>query len=262
MNQKKLFNKKIIISAAANGIGWSIALECMSNGAIVYITDKNNESLDRISKHKLYEKQLFLDKVNSENFKEVENYFNKIKHKIDNIDALINNVGIAGPTGKLEELNINDWKETIDININSHFYFTKFSIPLLKNNNGGSIINLSSTAGLFGFPLRSPYATSKWAIIGMTKTLAMELGKNNIRVNAICPGSVAGDRMKRVIKAKAKSFGIKEENLQKDYESMVSLNSFVDKKDIANMAVFLLSEEAHKISGQVMTVDGNTERMN
>ena len=262
MNQSKLLNKKIIISAAANGIGWSIAQECMLNGAIVYITDKNNESLDKISKHKLYEKQLFLDRVNSENFQEVENYFNKIKHKVDNIDALINNVGIAGPTGKLEELNINDWKETLDININSHFYFTKFSIPLLKNNNGGSIINLSSTAGLFGFPLRSPYATSKWAIIGMTKTLAMELGENNIRVNAICPGAVAGDRMKRVIKAKAQSLGVKEESLQKDYESMVSLKSFVDKKDIANMVVFLLSEEAQKISGQVMSVDGNTERMN
>ena len=262
MNQLKLFNKKIIISAAANGIGWSIAQECMLNGAIIYITDKNKESLDKISKHKLYEKQLFLDRVNSENFKEVENYFNKIKNKVDSIDALINNVGIAGPTGKLEELNINDWKETLDININSHFYFTKFSIPLLKNNNGGSIINLSSTAGLFGFPLRSPYATSKWAIIGMTKTLAMELGENNIRVNAICPGAVAGDRMKKVIKAKAQSLGVKEENLQKDYESMVSLKSFVDKKDISNMAVFLLSEEAQKISGQVMTVDGNTERMN
>ena len=262
MNQLKLLNKKIIISAAANGIGWSIAQECMLNGAIVYITDKNKESLDKISKHKLYEKQLFLDRVNSENFKEVENYFNKIKNKVDSIDALINNVGIAGPTGKLEKLDINDWKETLDININSHFYFTKFSIPLLKNNNGGSIINLSSTAGLFGFPLRSPYATSKWAIIGMTKTLAMELGENNIRVNVICPGAVAGDRMKRVIKAKAKSLGVKEESLQKDYESMVSLKSFVDKKDIANMAVFLLSEEAHKISGQVMTVDGNTERMN
>jgi len=262
MNQSKLLNKKIIISAAADGIGWSIAQECMSNGAIVYITDKNNESLKKISKHKLHEKKLFLDKVNSENFKEVENYFNKIKHKVDNIDALINNVGIAGPTGKLEELNINEWKETLDININSHFYFTKFSIPLLKNNNGGSIINLSSTAGLFGFPLRSSYATSKWAIIGMTKTLAMELGENNIRVNAICPGAVSGDRMKRVIKAKAQSLGVKEEYLQKDYESMVSLNSFVDKRDIAHMVVFLLSKEAQKISGQVISVDGNTERMN
>ena len=261
MSQRKLLNKKIIISAAADGIGWSIAQECMLNGAIVYISDKNNESLDTISKHDLYEKQLFLDKVNAHDAQEVENYFNKIKNKVDSVDALINNVGIAGPTGKLDELNINDWKETIDININSHFYYTKFSIPLIKKNNGGSIINLSSTAGLFGFPLRSPYAASKWAVIGMTKSLAVELGEYNIRVNAICPGAVSGDRMARVIEAKAKSLGVKEESIQKDYESMVSLKTFVDKKDISNMAVFLLSDQAKKISGQVMTVDGNTERM-
>ena len=133
---------------------------------------------------------------------------------------------------------------------------------MLKKNNGGSIINLFSTAGLFGFPLRIPYAASKWAIIGMTKSLAMELGEFNVRVNAICPGSVSGDRMKRVIEAKAKSLGVTEDSLQKDYESMISLKTFVNKEDIANMAVFLLSQEAHKISGQVMTIDGNTERMN
>jgi NAD(P)-dependent dehydrogenase (short-subunit alcohol dehydrogenase family) len=133
---------------------------------------------------------------------------------------------------------------------------------LLKNNEGGSIINISSTAGLFGFPLRTPYVASKWAVIGVTKSLAMELGEFNIRVNAICPGSVSGDRMQRVIEAKAKSIGVSEEELKKDYESMVSLKTFVNKEDIANMALFLLSNEAHKISGQVMTVDGNTERMN
>jgi len=133
---------------------------------------------------------------------------------------------------------------------------------LLKKNKKGSIINISSTAGLFGFPLRTPYVASKWAVIGMTKSLAMELGEFDIRVNAICPGSVSGDRMKRVIEAKAKSLGISEKELQEDYESMVSLKTFVDKEDIANMALFLLSNEAHKISGQIMTVDGNTERMN
>ena len=159
-------------------------------------------------------------------------------------------------------MNINDWKETIDINVNSHFYYTKFSIPLIKKNNGGSIINLSSTAGLFGFPQRSPYAASKWAVIGMTKSLAMELGEFNIRVNAICPGSVSGSRMKKVMQAKAKSLGVTEESIKKAYESMTSLKTFVEKNDVSNMAVFLLSEEAKNISGQVMTVDGNTERMN
>jgi NAD(P)-dependent dehydrogenase (short-subunit alcohol dehydrogenase family) len=161
----------------------------------------------------------------------------------------------------MESLSISDWKNTIEVNINSHFYFTKYAIPLLKVNNGGSIINISSTAGLFGFPLRSPYAASKWAIIGITKTLSMELGEFNIRVNAICPGSVSGDRMKKVIKAKAESLAVSEEKVKQDYVSYVSLGTFVEKEDIANTAIFLLSQEANKITGQIITVDGHTERM-
>ena len=160
----------------------------------------------------------------------------------------------------MEEVSVDDWKNTIDTNLNSHFYFTKDAIPLLKNK-GGSIVNLSSTAGIFGFPLRTPYAASKWAIIGVTKSLAMELGQFNIRVNAICPGSVSGDRIDRVIKAKADSLSIDENQVREDFEGMVSLKTFVDKEDIANMVVFLLSDEASRVSGQVMTVDGNTERM-
>ena len=261
MSPKKLTNKNIIISAAADGIGWSIAEICMNNGASVFISDINENKLSLLKEHKNYNSSLFIKKVNSNNPQDVLNYFSELKNQITTIDALINNVGIAGPTGKIEELEIEEWKNTIDININSHFYFSKYSIPLLKIK-GGSIINLSSTAGLFGFPLRTPYAASKWAIIGLTKSLAMELGNFNIRVNAICPGSVSGDRMKRVIEAKAKSMDISEKELQRDFESMTSLKTFIDKEDIANMVVFLLSDEAKKISGQVMTVDGNTERMN
>jgi len=262
MTQNISLGKNIIISAAADGIGWSIASLSLDKGYNVYLSDINQKRIDKIKKHPLINKKLFIDNVDAKNEDSVEKYFYSLKERIASIDALINNVGIAGPTGPMESLSISDWKNTIDINLNSHFYFTKHSIPLLKNNKGGSIINISSTAGLFGFPLRTPYVASKWAVIGVTKSLAIELGEFNIRVNAICPGSVLGDRMKRVIEAKAKSTGISEEELQKDYESMVSLKTFVSEEDIANMALFLLSNEAHKISGQVMTVDGNTERMN
>ena len=261
MDLQKLKNKNIIISAAADGIGWSIAELCMNNGASVFVSDIDEQKLSLLKNHKSFNSSLFIKKVNASDSEDVLNYFLELKKQIKNIDALINNVGIAGPTGKIEELEIDQWNKTIDVNINSHFYFSKYSIPLLKKK-GGSIINLSSTAGIFGFPLRTPYAASKWAVIGLTKSLAMELGEFNIRVNAICPGSVSGDRMKRVIEAKAKSIGISEKELQKDYESMTSLRSFVDKEDIANMVIFLLSDEAKRISGQVMTVDGNTERMN
>ena len=260
MNHLKLLNKNIVISAAADGIGLSIAEYCMNNGATVYLSDIDKNKLTMLKNHKNYNKKLFIKEVKANDSESVLNYSLEIKDDITKIDGLINNVGIAGPTGKIEDLHIEEWKTTIDVNVNSHFYFLKYFIPLLKKN-GGSIINLSSTAGLFGFPLRTPYCASKWAIIGLTKSLAMELGELNIRVNAICPGSVSGDRMNKVILAKAKSMGISKQELQRDFESMTSLNTFVDKEDIANMVIFLLSDEANKISGQVMTVDGNTERM-
>ena len=251
-----LKNKKIVISAGASGIGWAAAKIFLSKGANVYLCDIDIKNINKIKKHPLNNKRLFVYECDASDEYDVENFFDKIRKKTKKIDALLNNVGVAGPTGTIEKLNSGDWERTLKVNVISHFYFTKLAIPMLKKNRGGTIINISSGAGIMGFPLRSPYAASKWAIIGITKTLAMELGEYNIRVNAICPGSVSGDRMKKVIKAKAKSLGISEEEVQKDYESYVSLGTFVDKADIANMAVFLLSQEANKITGQVMTVDG------
>jgi len=259
---EKSTDRNIIISASADGLGWCMATFLLDQGHTVYLSDINQQKINEIRKHPLINKRIFIDYVDAGDSASVKKYFESISSKISSIDALINNVGIAGPTGPMEDLLIDEWQQTIDINLNSHFYFTKYAIPLLKNNKGGSIINLSSTAGLFGFPLRTPYAASKWAVIGLTKSLAMELGEFDIRVNAICPGSVSGDRIDRVIKAKAKSLGINEKEVKEDFEAMASLKMFVDKEDIANMAVFLLSNEAQRISGQVMTVDGNTERMN
>jgi len=253
-------SKNVVISAAADGIGWCIASTLLEQGYTVYASDINQEKIDEINKHPLINKRLFIENVNASDPDSVNHYFESLRNKVLDINALINNVGIAGPTGMMEEVSVDDWKNTIDTNLNSHFYFTKDAIPLLKNK-GGSIVNLSSTAGIFGFPLRTPYAASKWAIIGVTKSLAMELGQFNIRVNAICPGSVSGDRIDRVIKAKADSLSIDENQVREDFEGMVSLKTFVDKEDIANMVVFLLSDEASRVSGQVMTVDGNTERM-
>ena len=237
MIKPKLINKNIIISAAADGIGWCITELCLKEGANVFISDIDDKKIDIRKKHHLYNKRLFVNKFDSSNYNKVKEYIHKLKKKIKSIDALINNVGIAGPTGSLENLTINDWCNTINVNINSHFYFTKYSMPLLKKS-GGSIFNLSSTGGIFGFPLRTPYAASKWAIIGITKSLAMELGEYNIRVNAICPGAVSGDRMKRVINAKSKSTKISSKKVKKDYESMVSLKKFVNKEDIWNISRF------------------------
>jgi len=255
-----LKNKKFIISAAGDGIGLAISKLIVQEGGKVYLTDIDLKKINKINSNKKFNNKIFARRLDANNYEDVEKYFFSLK-KINKIDGLINNVGIAGPTKYLEKISSEEWKSTLETNLNSHFYFTKFSIPLLRNNKSGSIVNISSTAGLFGFPQRTPYAASKWAIIGLTKSLAMELGKYKIRVNAICPGSVKGDRMKRVINSKAKLLKTTPNKIQKEFESMTSISSFVTKEDIASMIIYLLSDQSKNISGQSISVDGNTERM-
>ena len=256
-----LKNKRIVISAGASGIGWATAKICLSKGANVFLCDIDSKKINKIKKHPLNNKRLFIFQCDASDEHEVENFFENIKKKTKIIDALINNVGIAGPTGSIEKLNSEDWERTLKINVISHFYFTKLAIPMLKKNKGGSIINISSTAGIMGYPLRSPYSASKWGVIGLAKTLAMELGKYEIRVNAVCPGTIKGDRMKKVIKAKAKFMKVPQKTIENDFISMSSLKSWITEEDIGNICAFLISDDANKISGQVIAVDGNTERM-
>ena len=256
-----LQNKKIIISAGASGIGWAIAKVCLSRGAYVYLCDINNKSLNKTQKHPSNNKKLFSYECDASDEYEVSNFFDQVKKKTKKIDALINNVGVAGPTGTIEKLNSEDWERTLKVNVISHFYFTKLAIPMLKKNKGGSIINISSGAGIMGFPLRSPYAASKWAVIGITKTLAMELGKYKIRVNAICPGTIKGDRMVRVIRDKAKFLKISKKLIEKDFISMASMNCWIQEEDIGKMCSFLISNDGERISGQAIPVDGNATRM-
>ena len=256
-----LHNKKIVISAGASGIGWATAKICLSKGAIIYLCDINPKSLNKIKKNPLYNKRLFAYKCDASEEEDVSDFFNQINKKTKKIDAIINNVGIAGPTGTIEKLTSDDWEQTLKVNVISHFYFTKLAIPMLKKNKGGSIINISSGAGIMGFPLRSPYAASKWAVIGVTKTLAMELGKFKIRVNAICPGTIKGDRMVRVIKDKAKFLKVSKKLVEKDFISMASMNCWIYEEDVGKMCSFLISKDGERISGQAIPVDGNATRM-
>ena len=256
-----LNNKKIIISAGASGIGWTAAKTCLSMGAIVYLCDIDAKSLKKVQKHPLNKKKLFAYECDASDEYEVSDFFNQVNKKTKKIDALINNVGVAGPTGNIEKLSSDDWEQTLKINVISHFYFTKLAIPMLKKNKGGSIINISSGAGIMGFPLRSPYAASKWAVIGVTKTLAMELGKFKIRVNAFCPGTIKGDRMVRVIRDKAKFLKISKKKVEKEFVSMASMNCWIYEEDIGKMCSFLISSDGERVSGQTIPVDGNAIRL-
>jgi len=260
MTDQSLKNKKIVISAGASGIGWASTKILLSRGAYVYLCDISSKSLNKLEKHPLKNKRLFTYECDASDEHQVSNFFNQIKKKIKTIDALINNVGIAGPTGTLDKLESQEWEKTIQVDINSHFYFTKQAIPLIKKSKNGSIINISSTAGILGFPLRTPYAASKWAIIGVTKSLAMELGKFNIRVNAVCPGTIKGDRMKRVVRDKAKFTNTSVKTVEKDFVSMSSMKKWILEDDIGKMCAFLISDDSSKVSGQAIAVDGHTER--
>tara|TARA_B110000438_G_scaffold245038_1_gene245824 strand:+ start:2124 stop:2852 length:729 start_codon:yes stop_codon:yes gene_type:complete len=177
------------------------------------------------------------------------------------LDVLCANVGIAGPTGPIEDLDPADWDLTMAINVRSAFLCCRRAVPAMRAAGGGSILLTSSTAGITGFPMRSPYAASKYAIVGLGNTLAMEVGEFGIRVNVLCPGSVDGERMKQVINAEAKLAGQSASDVRAAYEKQVSMRTFVEGEDIAAMAVFLASPAARFVNGQVISVDGGLETL-
>ena len=261
MTVQSLKNKKIVISAGASGIGWAITKTCVSRGAQVFLCDINDKLINKINKNRKYKNKIFAYECDASNESDVINFFTKVFKKTKKIDSLINNIGIAGPTATLEKINSEEWEKTLQVNVVSHFYFNKQAIPVMKKNKRGSIINLSSGAGIMGFPLRSPYAASKWAIVGLTKTLAMELGKFRIRVNAICPGTIKGKRMKQVVRDKAKFLKVSQKMVEKEFVSMASMNSWIYEDDIGKICAFLISNDSERISGQIIGVDGNATRL-
>ena len=260
MINQSLKNKKIIISAGASGIGLAITKVCLNRGATVFLSDINEKFINKLKKSNKSTK-LHIFKCDASDEDQVKNLFERIRKKTSKIDCAINNVGIAGPTATFEKISLRDWEKTLKTNVISHFLFTKLSIPMIKKNKGGSIINISSDAGVMGFPLRSPYAASKWAVVGITKTLAMELGKYKIRVNTILPGTIKGDRMKRVVRDKADFLKISKKKVEKEFLSMSSMRSWIYEDDIGKLCSFLISDDALRISGQIIGVNGNAIRL-
>ena len=246
----------VLVTAGASGIGRCIAETYLQHDCKVHVCDIQQSSIDDFLSANPNATASLADVSNPE---QVEQLFKDIAEHYDHIDILVNNAGIAGPTSTVEDTDIDAWNSCIDIDLNGTFYITRKAVPLLKKAGGGSIVNLSSNAGLFGFPLRSAYTAAKWAIIGLTKTWAMELGPDNIRVNALCPCSVNGPRIDNVIKKDAEERGISEQEIRDVYLRQSSLRLFFDAEDVANMALFLSSDMGKTISGQAIGVDGHTE---
>jgi NAD(P)-dependent dehydrogenase (short-subunit alcohol dehydrogenase family) len=235
---------RVLVTAGGAGIGRAIAQTFLEHGAKVHTCDidasTKPDTLCDVSK---------LD--------EVERLFDDVTKKLGGLDVLVNNAGIAGPTAKVEDIKPEDWDRTIAIDLSGMFYCTRRAMPMIKRSGGGSIVNLSSTAGRLGFPLRSPYAAAKWGVVGFTKSLAVEAGPDKVRVNCIQPGIVEGERVERVIAAKAKAIGAEHEKVRAMMLETTSLRSTVTAQDVADMALFLATAPGRHITGQAISVCGD-----
>jgi NAD(P)-dependent dehydrogenase (short-subunit alcohol dehydrogenase family) len=249
---------RVLVTAGAAGIGKACAETFADAGAKVFICDVDRTALDAFREARPEIGTGITDVADS---RQVDGLFDAAKIFLGGLDVLINNAGIAGPTAPVESIATAEWERTIAVDLNGMFYCTRRAVPLLKAAGGGSIINLSSVAGRLGYPLRTPYAAAKWAVVGFTKSLAMELGPSNIRVNAIQPGIVEGERIERVVSAKAKALGIGFDEYMQQLLSKVSLRRTVSPADIANMALFLATDAGRNISGQALSVCGNVETL-
>lgn len=258
-NQTSLAGKRVLVTAGGDGIGLEIARAFAGAGSKVMVCDISRESLARLARD-LPGVHSCLADVSRE--KDVASMFELVDQKLGGLDVLVNNAGIAGPTGGIETLSLADWERTLAVNLTGQFLCTRQAVPRLRQGHDPSIINLASAAGHLGMPGRAPYSASKWGVVGLTKTLAIELGRDGIRVNAILPGAVDGPRIRAVIAAKAKALGKPEEEVTRAYTDQAVLGRMVTARDIANMVLFAASDLAANVTGQELAVDGHTQSLN
>ena len=245
--------QKVLITAGASGIGRAMAEGFAETGAQVWIVDADADALGTCP---MAWRRDCLD-VTDEGA--IADLFARLSADWGVLDVLCANAGIAGPTALLEDQPLDGFRHCVSVNLDGAFLFTRAAAPLMKAARKGAIIYTSSTAGLYGYPNRAPYSAAKWAINGLMKTAAMELGPFGIRANAICPGAVEGPRMEGVLQREADAKGTTRDAIYQGYASGTSMRTFVQAADIANMAVFLASDAARHVSGQIIAVDGHTE---
>jgi NAD(P)-dependent dehydrogenase (short-subunit alcohol dehydrogenase family) len=250
--------RKVLVTAGASGIGKEIAAAFLSAGDSVYTCDINRSALDEAARELPGLKTGLCDVGDR---KQIEAMMKDAVSQLGGgIDILVNNAGISGPTAPVQDVDPDKWEAVLKVDLTGTFLVTKAAIPHLISSGKGVIIIMSSAAGRFGYPNRSPYSTVKWGLIGFMKTLSMELGIHNVPANAILPGAVDGERIQKVFQGRADATGRSLDAIKDEAMANQSLKHLVDPKDIASLAVFLASDAAKSISGQIMPIDGDMQR--
>ena len=248
---------RVLVTAGAAGIGREIVRALVEDGARVHICDIDAAALEDARR----EHGVTTTVADVAEVEDVTRLFEEIRTHLGGLDVLVNNAGIAGPTARVESITPADWRRTIAVNLDGQFHCAHFAVPLLRQSQRGVIVNMSSVAGRLGYAFRTPYAASKWAVVGFTESLARELGPDGITVNAILPGTVEGPRIERVIRARAEQFGVSYDEMERRTLDRISLRRMVSPQDIAAMVIFLCSQAGRNISGQALSVCGNVETL-
>jgi NAD(P)-dependent dehydrogenase (short-subunit alcohol dehydrogenase family) len=242
--------KTVLITAGANGIGLVMARAFAEAGYRVWVTDVDTAMIAALPPG------IRGSLVDASHEAGMETLFAEITAEWGGLDVLCANAGIKGPTAGIEDMDLAAWHQCLAVNLDGAMLAAKHGAKLMKPAGRGVMIFTSSTSGLYGTPYRAPYVAAKWGVIGLMKTVAMELGSFGIRANAICPGSVNGPRIGRVIEAEAAAKGMTPDAVRKGYASGTAMKQLTDPEDVAALALYLASDGARMISGQALAVDG------
>ena len=251
----RLQDQVAIVTGGGKGIGKAIAARYAKEGAAVVVNGTDTEAIESVSAEIVAaggRAVAFPADIADES--QVEQLTARAITEFGKIDILVNNSGIMGPTAPAVNVRREDWERTLAVNLTGAFLCAKHALPDMINRRTGCVLNITSVAGLGGYPLRSPYSASKWGMIGLTKTLALEVGRYGITVNAIAPGPVRGERIDNVIRKRAEEMGRPFEDVQGEYLEMTALKRMVENEDIAAMALFLASAEGRNITGETINI--------
>jgi NAD(P)-dependent dehydrogenase (short-subunit alcohol dehydrogenase family) len=251
----KLQDKVALVTGGGKGIGRAIALLFAGEGARVVVNGTDQEAIEAVTKEitagggqaLCYQADIASEEAVKQMVETTLTQFGKL-------DILVNNSGIAGPTAPVVNMDIEEWDRTMAVNLTGAMLCAKYALPNMIERQSGAVINITSVGGLGGYALRSPYCASKWAMIGLSKTIALEVGQYGITSNAIAPGPVRGPRIDGVIKNRAQEMGRTVEEVEREYMGMTTLKRMVENEDIAAMALFLASDEGRNITGEVINI--------